>query len=213
VSTYIAAALEDGVGIVLANADSKDTPVLDILLKAGEKAFGYVDPLASSPPANQSAASRRSKLPRNHAGVKARRDDGAGAPSDSVDLTGTYHSAGYGTAVLCSMHSSSPSCGSVLDDFRTIDPSLSSNSTDLFAPWNTVLSTHARFTYTSATQYLIYIGTIYPEGYGKNTTPFSTLLPAATADFVVERKAVVGFVWNVTRDGPVDESSWFVKQA
>jgi hypothetical protein len=87
----------------------------------------------------------------------ARRDDGAGAPPDVVDLTGTYYNTGYGTVVLCSVHSSSPSCGSVLDDFRTIDPFLSSDSTDLFAPWNTVSSTHARFTYTNSSQYTINI--------------------------------------------------------
>jgi hypothetical protein len=126
--TAIAAALEDGIGIiVLANADSKDTPILNILLKAGEKVLGHVDPSASSPPTNQSAASRRSKLPR-HPLVTARGDDGASAgapPSDGVDLTGTYYNAGYGTVVLCNVHSSSPSCGSVLDTFRATDPSLS----------------------------------------------------------------------------------------
>jgi hypothetical protein len=214
VSTYIAAALEDGIGIVvLANAELKGAPVLDILLKAGEKAFGYIDPSSSSPPANQSAASRRSKLPRNHAGVATRRDHGAGAPSGGVDLTGTYYNAGYGTVVLYGVRSSSPSRESILDAFRAIDPTLSSDSTDLFASWNTVLSTHARFTYTNASQYLIYIGTIYPEGYGKNSTPFSTLIPAATANFVVEKETVVGFVWNDILDGPVEETSWFVKQA
>jgi hypothetical protein len=212
VSTSIYAALEDGIAIiVLVNADSKATPISDIFSAAAEKAFGSADPSSSSPPVSQPATSRRSGLPRNYAGMTTRADDGAGAalPSD-VDLTGTYYNAGYGTGVLCGVYSSSPSCGSVLDAFRTIDPSL---STDLFASWNTVLSTHARFTYTNASHYLIYIGTIYPEGYGKNSTPFSTLIPAATADFVVEKETVVGFVWNDILDGPVEEKSWFVKQA
>jgi hypothetical protein len=53
-----------------------------------------------------------------------------------------------------------------------------------------LLSTHIRFTYTNASQYLINIRSIYLEvsgraaqGYGKNTTAFSTLGPAATAEF------------------------------
>jgi hypothetical protein len=36
----------------------------------------------------------------------------------------TYNDAGFGTGVLCSVHSTS-SCKSVLDAFRSIDPSLS----------------------------------------------------------------------------------------
>ena len=219
-STAIAAALEDGVGIiVLANTDSEHTPIIDIIRAAAAKAFGFADP-SPSLPANQFTVSRRSKLPR-HAGVTARAKDDAVAPSD-VDLTGIYYNAGYGTAVLCSAQSSSPSCRSVLATFRAIDPSLTLNSTstDLFASWNTLLSTHIRFTYTNVSQYLINIGSIYPEGYGKNTTAFSTLAPAATAEFVVENGRVVGFGWddisdNVKREEPVEKTSdvWFVKQA
>lgn len=221
VSTAIAAAVEDGIGIVvLANTDSGDTPIIDIILAAAAKAFGFADP-SSSLANNQSTVSRRSKLPR-HAGasVTARADDGAGA--SDVDLTGTYYNAGYGTAELCSVQSSSPSCGSVLDAFRAFDPSLASNSTstDLFASWDSLFSTHVRFTYTNASQYLINAGSIYPEGYGKNTTAFATLVPAATGEFVVENGTVVGFGWNdinddVTKRGPVEETSdvWFVKHA
>ena len=219
-STVIAAALGDGIGIiVLANADSKADPIINIVLKAAKKAFGSGDP-SSSPPANQSTTvSRRSKLP-PHADVTARADDSA----PGVDLTGTYYNAGYGTGVLCGVHSSSPSCQGVLDGFRSIDPSLSPNSTstDLFASWVTALSTHIRFTYTNDSQYSISAGSIYPQGYGKNSTPFSTLAPAATAEFVVENEKVVGFGLNIIGDddgvqraGSVEETSevWFVKVA
>jgi hypothetical protein len=151
--------------------------------------------------------------------VKARAE---APPSDGVDLTGTYYNAGYGTGVLCSVRSSSSSCGSVLDAFRSIDPTLSSNSNDLFASWDTPLSTHVHFAYNStAGLYVIYIGSIYAQGYGKNTTPFSTLEPAAAAEFVVENGTVVGFGWSdlsddgVKRAGSVEETSdvWFVKEA
>jgi hypothetical protein len=221
VSTAIGAALEDGIGIiVLTNADSKAEPISDIILKAAEKAFGSGNSSSSSPANHSTTVIRRSNLPvPRHAGVTARVDDG----SPHVDLTGTYYNAGYGTGVFCSVHSSSPSCESVLDAFRSIDPSLSPNSTspDLFASWVTLLSTHVRFTYTNDSQYLISIGSIYPQGYGKNSTPFSTLDPAAMAEFVVENEKVVGFGWNnigddgdVKQSGSVEEISevWFVKE-
>jgi len=220
VSTAVAAALEDGIGIIaLTNADSKAEPIVDIILKVAEKAFGFGN---SSPPANSpTTVTRRSDLlvPRR-AGVTAHANEGP----PGVDLTGTYYNAGYGTGVLCSVHSSSPSCHGVLDAFRTIDPSLTpnSNSTDLFASWVTLLSTHIRFKHANDSQYLISTGSIYPKGYGKNTTAFSTLAPYATAEFVVENKKVVGFGWDNMVDGgglrqagSVEETSevWFVKQA
>jgi hypothetical protein len=213
VTTAIGAALEDGIGIiVLTNADSKDEPIGNIILKAAEKAFGSENPSSSSP----ATVARRSNLPvPRHAGVTTRGDGGP----PRVDLTGTYYNAGYGTGVLCNVHSYSPSCGSVLDAFRSIDPSLST-STDLFASWVSPLSSHVRFTYTNDSQYLISIGSIYPQGYGKNSTPFSTLAPVAIADFVVEYEKVVGFGWYsigedvVKRAGSVQETSevWFVKE-
>ncbi len=212
-STAIGAALEDGIGIiVLTNADSKDEPIGNIILKDAEKAFGTENSSSSS----SATAARRSNLPvPRYAGVTARVDGGP----PQVDLTGTYYNAGYGTGVLCSVHSYSPSCGSVLDAFRSIDPSLST-STDLFASWVTPLSSHVRFTYTNDSQYLISIGSIYPQGYGKNSTPFSTLAPVAIVKFVVEYEKVVGFGWYtigddlVNRAGSVQETSevWFVKE-
>jgi len=224
VTTAVAATLENGIGIiVLMNADSKEDAILDIILKVADKAFSSGNSSSSPSPSPNSSTTvtRRSNLlvPRR-AGVTARADQGA----PDIDLTGTYFNPGYGTGVLCSVHSSSPSCGGVLDAFRSIDPSLSSNSssTDLFASWVSVFSTHIRFTYTNSSQYSISAGSIYPHGYGKNTTAFSTLAPIATAKFKVENGKVVGFGWNNTGDdgdmqqtGSVEETSevWFVKQA
>jgi hypothetical protein len=217
VSSAVVAALEDGIGIVvLANADSKGTPIFDIILKVAEKVFGTVD--SPSTPAKQSTISRRSTLPR-HAGVTAREES---ARTSYIDLAGTYYSPGYGALVLCNVHSTSPSCESVLDDFRAVNKSLSPNSTDLFASWRRVWATHIQFTHTSASQYLVSLGSIYPEGYGKNSTPFSTIVPVTIGRFVVEDERVVGFGFNETADSDVTHSSqsveetsqvWFVKEA
>jgi hypothetical protein len=217
VSTVVVAALEDGIGIVvLVNADAKALSLEKIIVGVAEKVFGAGNPSDFSP-ADDSITSR-SILPRD-SGVTARADS-AGTPP-YLDLAGTYHSTGYGTIVLCSVDSSSPSCRSVLEDFRAVNESISPNSTDLFASFNTVWTKHAHFTHTNASKYLISLGTIYPEGYGKNSTPFSTLDPATTAQFVVENGKIVGFGFNdsdtsdLTHGGSVEETSqvWFVKEA
>ena len=222
-STIVAAAVEDGIGIVaLTNADTKADAIQNIVVKAAEKVFGFRNSSSPSSSMPATTVTRRSNvlLPRRHAGVTPRKQE-------EEDLTGTYYNAGYGTGVLCSVQSTSPSCKSVLDAFRSIDPSLSPNSTstDLFASWVTLFSTHIRFTYTTTNNshyYLISAGSIYPQGYGKNTKAFSTLVPVATAEFVVENGKAVGFGWNniiddvgVPRPGSVEETSevWFIKQA
>ena len=220
-STIVAAALEDGIGMVaLTNADTKEDAILDIVLKASEQLFGSLNSSSPSTPPPATAVTRRSSsLSSRRAGVTVTPRGG-----DDVDLTGTYYNAGYGTGVLCSVHSSSPACKSVLDAFHSIDLSLSPNSTstDLFASWATLFSTHIRFAHTNDCQYLIYAGSIYPQGYGENTTAFSTLVPIATAKFVVENEKVVGFGWDnigddgdVKQSGSIEETSevWFVKQA
>ena len=217
-STIVVAALEDGIGIVvLVNADTKGLSIEKIIVGVADKVFGARNSSNSeSAPANDSITSR-SILPRDS--DMTTRADSAGTPR-SLDLAGTYHSTGYGTVVLCSVDSSSPSCQSVLDDFRAVNESISSNSTDLFASFNTLYSKHAHLTYTNASRYLISLGTIYPEGYGKNSTPFSTLEPVTTAEFAVENGKIVGFGFNdsvtdLTHGLSVEEASqvWFVKEA
>jgi hypothetical protein len=205
VSTDITIALSDGIGVIaLANADDKNSLLEEIILAVGRKAFN--DPPSSDSPSDEqpTASPTRGNIT---------------SALSPLGLEGRYFNAGYGLSVLCSVLSSSPSCQSVLADFRSVDESLSSNSTDLFASWNGVWATHIRFTHTNDSQYLVSIGTIYPHGYGKNTTSFSTLVPGASAEFVVENKTVVGFgvsgLDGIQREGPVEEASdvWFVKVA
>jgi len=217
VSTVIGAALEDGLAVIgLANASVKQSYILDIILGVARKAFGLAassssSSSSSSPSTNQSTVSRRDLPP-----DVAARTDGAVSPSSS-DLVGTYFNAGYGTAELCGVESTSPSCQSVLNDFRSIDKSLSANSTDLFASWKTPLSSNILFA-PNGTEYVVFVGSIYPEGYGKNSTPFSTLEAGAIAKFVVENESVIGFGIYFSPDeeeaGSVEETSdvWFVKQ-
>ena len=223
-STVIAAALSDGIAVIgLANASLKQSYIYDIIIGAAQKAFGLAaSPSSSSSPssasssslANQPTASRRRI--RDLPAEVAARTDGAASPS-YPDFAGIYYNPGYGTAELCNVASTSPSCQSVLNDFHSVDKSLSANSTDLFSSWDTPISSNIRFA-ANGTEYAVSVGFIYPEGYGKNSTPFSTVEAAAIARFVVENENVIGFgVYfsvDVDEAGSVEETSdvWFVKQ-
>jgi len=219
VSAVIAAALEDGLAVVaLANADAKQPPMIDIALLVAEKAFGLRTGISSSSPSTNTSILRRTTSNSRRRAGEISRANGTAAPHD-VDLAGTYYNPGYGTAVLCGVHSPSSFCQSILDDFRSVDKSLSANSTDLFVSWKTTWSSYLRFTHTIGNQYMVYTGRIYPEGYGRNSTPFSIQSTIGLATFVVGNKSAVGFgitgISGVNRSGPVEEASdvWFVKQA
>jgi hypothetical protein len=116
------------------------------------------------------------------------------------------------------VHSSSPACEGVQNDVRALSP----NSPDLFTYWGAVWDKHGYFAYINGSSYTLLIGTIYPQGYGKNSTPFDTLGSYATAKFAVENGEVVGFgfndteIWSlpITPGGSVKETSqvWFDKK-
>jgi hypothetical protein len=216
VSTSVTAALEDGIGvIVLLNADdeSQQPAIYNITLLALAKAFG-LEATSGSSPANTSTFSSSNQQRR--ASISALQSRASSSPY--LDLAGTYYNAGYGTWVLCSVHSTSSSCQSLLDDFRSVDNSISPNSSDLFVSWETVISSQLRFTYTNDSQFTLSGGTIYPEGYGKDSTPFAQFIPMGQATFVVEDATIAGFgisgISGVERKGPVEKASdvWFVKQ-
>jgi hypothetical protein len=119
---------------------------------------------------------------------------------------------------MCGARSTSPSCQKVLSAFQSVDKSLTPNSTDLFISWDAVLVSHIRLKNANGTLFSTSAGAIYPGGYGKNSTPFSTLAPThLLIDFVVEKDKVVGFgfIHDVNQQASVAQASdvWFAKQA
>jgi hypothetical protein len=201
VSTLIAAAIDDGVGIVaLTNVDNKATILQKIVLALVQKAVGAGGPFSISP-ANNSVTSRSISPRHASAGVIARADD-TGA-TFYPDPSGTYCSAGYGTIVLCNLRSTSTACEGVLNDVRAAIDVISPNPPDLFTYWGGVWYKHFQFVYTNGSSYAVLSGEIYPQGYGKNSTPFTTLSPYTTAKFVVENGEVVGFGFDDDDDNPV----------
>jgi hypothetical protein len=145
----------------------------------------------------------------------------------SVDLTGTYHDVGYGSIELCSSLSQSDACRHILHDFDLIDgasqPSMTHEDT-LFASWPSVFTTHARFvpidedlTSTVGRRYLVDFGTLYPTGYGRDSTPFAHWIFKVIAAFIVEDGQVKGLGLSGIGErqgyGSVERNSdvWFTK--
>ncbi|KAG2362374.1 beta-lactamase/transpeptidase-like protein [Suillus spraguei] len=92
------------------------------------------------------------------------------------EFSGTYTDAGYGAITFCTPSGNSSYCQDVISDFATVDAGKSSapQSVQLLAEWPR---------YTS----------LFPEGYGRDSTPFETEFFEATAEFVVENGKVIGF--------------------
>ena len=211
-SAVISALVSDGIGILaLANADGMQPALVEITLAIARKLLGLDEPKpeGSRPqrhPAHKVATTTTTTSSRvSDAREDARTAGGTASSSwpllrQNVDLAGTYHGVGYGPIELCSSSSQSDACGHVLHDFGLIDganqqPSMT-HEDPLFAPWPSVFTTHARFvpidevlTNTAGRwypwRYLVDFGTLYPTGYGRETTPFVHWIFEVIADFVV----------------------------
>jgi hypothetical protein len=217
VSADITIPVFDGVGVVtLANADRKHPALSNITLVVLKKLTGYTD---ESIPADLSAR-LWTQFPSATSGVN---EEGLSAtnelPPSRLDLTGTYDNVGYGTFTLCDASSRSDECRLVLDDFRLVDEPSTGDPNRLFASWSCARTSHARFNPTNTTgRYLVDFGTLYPAGYGKNTTPFAYWMDHVPADFVVEDGIVrgVGFggIDERERNESVEENFdvWFRKR-
>ena len=146
---------------------------------------------------------------------------------------GTYEDAAYGSVTLCAPSSTSAHCLGVLEDFAPIDGGNNASlSTDaelrptLLAAFPRVWSTHLRLRHTSGDSFAAVFPALFPNGYGKDTSPFEfwdSQISVGRAEFIVEDGTVVGFAL-VTEEqaaaarlrrsvGGVKESgdAWFVK--
>ncbi|KAG1754554.1 beta-lactamase/transpeptidase-like protein [Suillus lakei] len=93
------------------------------------------------------------------------------------EFSGTYASPGYGPITFCTQ-SSVP------------------QSPQLFAAWPRVWSSYIRVVHRSGNTFIVLCTSLFPEGYGRDSTPFETAeigTSEALAEFVVENEKVVGF--------------------
>ncbi|KAH9001587.1 beta-lactamase/transpeptidase-like protein [Lactarius akahatsu] len=197
VSADITIPILDDVGIVaLASAYAKHSALREVTVTVLRKlALPLAGCADESMPANLSAHAWTQFQSAASSSRRAREEDPTTAHEiPRLDLTGTYEDAGYGTFTLCDASSRSDECRSVLDDFRLVDESSMDNPNTLFGSWPSVWTSHARFNPTKTTgRYLVDFGSLYPTGYGRNTTPFVDWLDRTPADFVVEDGVVRGF--------------------
>ncbi|KAH9063769.1 beta-lactamase/transpeptidase-like protein [Lactarius deliciosus] len=219
VSADITIPVFDGVGVVsLANADEKQPALHDINLAVLRKLASNTN---VSIPDDLSAQASTRFLSATW-GPRRAREEGPSATHEvpRLDLTGAYDDDGYGTFILCDASSLSDECRSVLDDFRLADEPSMGDLKGLFGSLpSTFTKGHARFNPTNTTgRYLVDFGSLYPTGYGRNTTPFAHWMGSATADFVVEDGIVKGFGLGEIGErggyGSVEEDSdvWFSKR-
>ena len=220
-STLVAFLPEDNLGVVLlANMDEKQDDNMSILFRVIDEALGVPQP-GLFPLSSCARCSRPSSLirPANHVAdpplkikTGTRTDYQSNATRHaplplalSLDAyAGTYADplGAYGNITLCAPTRTSPTstsayCAHVLADFALVDESTPpSASPSLFAAWPRVWSSHVRLRHTEGNSFALTLPRLFPEGFGRNTTPFEfydSQLSVGRAEFVVDDGRVVGF--------------------
>lgn len=134
-------------------------------------------------------------------------------------LAGTYADPGYGGFTLCAPSTTSGHCTGVLAAFDAVDAAKPKNATNtndtLYAAWPRVWSNYVRLVRADdkANTFAFVPTTLFPQGYGRDATPFETPTedPGAPApprvEFVVTANGQVqGFgVFGLVGDPEVTE--------
>ena len=120
-------------------------------------------------------------------------------PLSPNDISGTYTNPGYGTLTFCGPNSTSFYCSKVHANFTTVDEARDNvnHSIELLAAWPRFWSSHVRMRYLGGTLFSVHMTSLFPNGYGKDSTPFEIAeigMSPITAEFVIdEGKLVSGF--------------------
>ncbi|KAM5537978.1 hypothetical protein V8D89_008454 [Ganoderma adspersum] len=217
-STLVAFLPKDNLGVVLlANMDEKQDDNMSILFRVIDEALGLPQPglFPLSSCARCSCPSSLIRPPHRVADPPLKiktgtRTDHHSHTTGHVPLplalsldayAGTYADPldAYGNITLCAPTRASPSayCARVLADFAPIEETAPpSASLNLFAAWPRVWSSHVRLRHTEGSSFALTLPRLFPEGFGRNTTPFEfydSQLSVGRAEFVVDGDQVVGF--------------------
>ncbi|KAG2141566.1 beta-lactamase/transpeptidase-like protein [Suillus cothurnatus] len=177
----------DDVGVVVfANSDTA-TPVTNIFSRIVDAALNL-----RSKPSSPIEPNASEKQP-----VTCAHENVAGLELTIEEFAGTYINAGYGPITFCSPFGNSSYCQGVISDFAAVDAGKSSapQSVQLFAAWPRIWTSHIRSVHLSGNTFVVRFASLFPEGYGRDRTPFETTFAEVTAEFVVEDGKVVGFGW------------------
>ncbi|KAI0632700.1 beta-lactamase/transpeptidase-like protein [Trametes polyzona] len=124
-------------------------------------------------------------------------------PSLDIDAyAGTYTAPGYGTITLCSSKSTSHHCSRVISELSSVEP-IDGARLGLGGAYERVLSTHVRLRHRSGDAFELAFVSLFPNGYGKNTTAFEVYeagFSEGRAEFVVEGNKVAGFAFVIDQD-------------
>jgi hypothetical protein len=179
----------DDVGVVVfANGGDKAKPVMNIFNRIVDAALNLRS--KPSPPIEPNASEKKPVTPAH--------ENVTGLELAIEEFSGTYVNAGYGPITFCSPSVNSPYCQNVISDFAAVDAGKSGapQSVQLLAAWPRIWASHIRGVHQSGNTFNVQYTSLYPEGYGRDTTPFETAeigTSEATAEFVVEDGKVVGF--------------------
>jgi hypothetical protein len=179
----------DDVGVVVfANGGDKAKPVMNIFNRIVDAALNLRS--KPSPPIEPNASEKKPVTPAH--------ENVTGLELAIEEFSGTYVNAGYGPITFCSPSGNSPYCQDVISDFAAVDAGKSGapQSVQLLAAWPRIWASHIRGVHLSGNTFNVQYTSLYPEGYGRDTTPFETAeigTSEATAEFVVEDGKVVGF--------------------
>lgn len=201
--------------VILTNADNKYLQNLEIAQTIG----------ASSSIGNTVAVSAGVRRPsvRSAAILRSRAEDSA---PPLANLAGTYSNGGYGSPItLCDTSSTSQYCAQTLAAFHIVDTyaAAEDNGSELYATWPRAWSSHVRLTHLEGNQFTALPTTLYPNGYGRNTTPFEEISGTGLVEFVVEGGKVAGFSLRESvgeetnrekKGGSVEETAdaWFIRE-
>ena len=125
--------------------------------------------------------------------------NGTAIPHKMAKYAGIYHNPGYGSITLCDVSNSlnSSYCAKVIADFAAVDSQFPDERPRLLASWSRLWSSHVRIVLADqeGKKCRVEPTTLFPEGYGKDQTPFETFESSESvppAEFVLENGRVVG---------------------
>jgi hypothetical protein len=133
-------------------------------------------------------------LDRPHFGPHAGASDVVLNAGDLDTFAGTYGDPGYGSLVLCSSHRPSSRCETVLSNFTKLDGS-PNNTVYGYYKSPVMVAKEIRLVALNTNVFSYQATTLFPDGYGSNTTAFEVnLLPreaGVEARFVVDEDGSV----------------------
>ncbi|KAA1476004.1 beta-lactamase/transpeptidase-like protein [Dentipellis sp. KUC8613] len=229
ISTLVTFLPAEGLGfVILTNADTKSFTYNDLPQRIVRDVFGHSEHKPEDLVPQR--APHTTSSPESSQLYPTRNRQDSHIPLDAY--AGTYGNAGYGSLTLCAPSSTSAPCAKVLAEFDAIDAAGGwsarfNGSAQLFASWERLWSSHLRLVHLSGNKFAMFPTSLFPQGYGRDTTPFETsdallrdLGGEPAVEFVVGANGKVvggglnGLVEQVgKKEGTVEETAeaWFEK--